>query len=111
MSTLDEAREQPGTSKPLAGGWKHSSPGRRKLTFLKARTLDTWEEETLNYHRAGAANGPTLAVNLIIEETRRLGHGFRNWDNYRLRLLLHCSIIWYTPPTKRIRGGKPPLAA
>ena len=76
-----------------------------------SRTLRTWEEETLNYHRTGATNGPTEAVNLIIEKTRRLGHGFRNWHNYRLRLLLHCGIIWYTPPTKRIRGRKPPLAA
>ena len=76
-----------------------------------SRTLRTWEEETLNYHRTGATNGPTEAVNLIIEKTRRLGHGFRNWDNYRLRLLLHCGVTWYTPPTKRIRGRKPPLAA
>jgi len=57
-----------------------------------SRTLRTWEEETLNYHRTGATNGPTEAVNLIIEKTRRLGHGFRNWDNYRLRLLLHCGV-------------------
>ena len=76
-----------------------------------SRTLRTWEEETLNYHRTGATNGPTEAVNLIIEKTRRVGHGFRNWDNYRLRLLLHCGVTWYTPPTKRIRGRKPPLAA
>ncbi|MCY4369409.1 MAG: transposase [bacterium] len=76
-----------------------------------SRTLRTWEEETLNYHRTGATNGPTEAVNLIIEKTRRLGHGFRNWDNYRLRLLLHCGVTWYTAPTKRIRGRKPPLAA
>ena len=76
-----------------------------------SRTLRTWEQETLNYHRTGATNGPTEAVNLIIEKTRRLGHGFRNWDNYRLRLLLHCGVTWYTPPTKRIRGHKPPIAA
>lgn len=76
-----------------------------------SRTLRTWEQETLNYHRTGATNGPTEAVNLIIEKTRRLGHGFRNWDNYRLRLLLHCGVTWYTPLTKRIRGHKPPLAA
>ena len=30
-----------------------------------SRTLRTWEEETLNYHRTGATNGPTEAVNLI----------------------------------------------
>ncbi len=72
-----------------------------------SRTLRTWEEETLNYHSTGATNGPTEAVNLIIEKTRRLGHGFRNWDNYRLRLLLHCGVTWYTAPIKRIRGRNP----
>ena len=76
-----------------------------------SRTLRTWEEETLNYHRTNATNGPTEAVNLIIEKTRRLGHGCRIWNNYRLRLLLHCGVTYYTPPTKRIRGRKPPLAA
>jgi len=30
----------------------------------------------------------TEAINLIIEKTRRLAHGFRNFNNYRLRLLL-----------------------
>ena len=76
-----------------------------------SRTLRTWETETLNYHRTHATNGPTEAVNLNIDKIRRLGHGFRNWDNYRLRLLLHCGVTWHTPPTKRIRGHKPLLAA
>ena len=76
-----------------------------------SRTLRTWETETLNYHRTGATNGPTEAVNLILEKTRGLGHIFCNRDNYWLHLLLHCGVTYYTPPTKRIRGHKPPLAA
>jgi len=35
----------------------------------------------------GVSNGGTEA-NLIIEKTRRLAHGFRNFANYRLRILL-----------------------
>ncbi len=35
-----------------------------------SRTLPTGEKETLNYHRTGTTNGPTEAVNLIIEKTR-----------------------------------------
>ena len=76
-----------------------------------SRTLRTWEDETLNYHRTHATNRPTEALNLIIEKTRRLGHGHRNPNNYQLRLLLHCGITSYTPPTKRIRDRKPPLTA
>jgi len=34
------------------------------------------------------SNGGTEAINLLIEKTRRLAHGFRNFDNYRLRILL-----------------------
>ncbi|MEU4569945.1 transposase [Micromonospora sp. NPDC023956] len=38
-------------------------------------------------HRYGISNGGTEAINLIIEKTRRLAHGFRNFGNYRLRML------------------------
>ena len=34
------------------------------------------------------SNGGTEAINGIIEKTRRLGHGYRNFTNYRLRMLL-----------------------
>jgi len=37
---------------------------------------------------SGVSNGGTEAVNLLIEKTRRLAHGFRNFGNYRLRILL-----------------------
>jgi transposase len=30
-------------------------------------------------------------VNLIIDKTRRLAHGFRTFDHYRLRILLAAS--------------------
>lgn len=45
----------------------------------------------------------TTAINLLIEKVRRLGHGYRNWHNYRLRLLLHCGTAWDTFLPKRIR--------
>ena len=31
---------------------------------------------------------PTEAVNLLIKKVKRVGHGFRNFANYQLRLLL-----------------------
>jgi hypothetical protein len=38
----------------------------------------------------GCSSGPAEALNLLIKKARRVGHGFRNLSNYRLRLLLHC---------------------
>lgn len=77
-----------------------------------ARTIDRWRDEVLAYHRTcGASNGPTEAVNLLIEKIRRIGHGYRNYNNYRRRLLLGCGIQWTTVPTYRIRGRNPAFAA
>jgi transposase len=77
------------------------------------RTLRSWQREFLAYFSTGgASNGPTEAVNLIIEKTRRLGHGFRNWQNYRLRLLLRCGAVrWNTVLTPRVRSRRPRLVA
>jgi transposase len=36
----------------------------------------------------GASNGGTEAVNGLIELHRRIARGFRNPENYRLRMLL-----------------------
>ena len=37
------------------------------------------------------SNGGTEAINLVIEKTRRLAHGFRTFTHYRLRILLAAS--------------------
>ena len=72
------------------------------------RTLRSWRSEWLAYFdTAGASNGPTEAMNLLTDKIRRLGHGFRNYDNYRLRLLLYCGVDWQTDPTPRIRRRRP----
>jgi transposase len=77
-----------------------------------AGTVRTWEAEILAWHAtAGCSNGPTEAVNLLIKKVKRVGHGFRNFANYRLRLLLHCGIRWQTPRTARLRGRSPRLVA
>ena len=76
-----------------------------------ARTLDAWRTELLAYvDTRGVSNGPTEAVNALIKKIKRIGHGFRNLDNYRLRLLLHCGVAWQTAPTTPIRGRLPRLA-
>ena len=53
------------------------------------RTLKQWRSEFLGYFDTGGANnGGTEAVNGLIELHRRIARGFRNRDNYRLRMLL-----------------------
>jgi transposase len=53
------------------------------------RTLRAWRTQVLaSFATSGVSNGGTEAINGIIEKTRRLGHGYRNFTNYRLRMLL-----------------------
>src|SRR5215218_2160262 len=77
-----------------------------------ARTVRVWEVEILAFHATGGcSNGLTEAVNLLIKKVKRVGHGFRNFANYRLRLLLHCGISWQTHRTARLRGRSPRFVA
>jgi transposase len=77
-----------------------------------ARTVKVWEAEILAFHTAdGCSNGPTEAVNLLIKKVKRVGHGFRNFHNYRLRLLLHCGVRWQTHRTARLRSRSQRLMA
>lgn len=53
------------------------------------RTLQRWRDAFLAYFTTNrSSNGGTEAVNGIIELHRRLARGYRNRDNYRLRMLL-----------------------
>jgi transposase len=77
-----------------------------------AHTIDSWRTELLAYFDTERiSNGPTEAVNLLIKKIKRVGHGFRNFDNYRLRLLLHCGAEWHTPDATPIRGRLPRFVA
>ena len=44
-------------------------------------------------------------MKLLIKKIKRVGHGFRNFDNYRLRLLLHCGVNWQTPNRHHSEAG------
>ena len=69
-----------------------------------AKALRRWRTEILAHHTTGASNGPTEAVNLTIKAVKRCGRGFRNFANYRLRLLLVAGVRWQTPPVTRLRA-------
>jgi transposase len=72
-------------------------------------TLRRWRTEILARHDTGASNGPTEGLNLCVKRVKRCGHGFRSFEHYRLRVLLHAGgITWPTrPQPPRIRTRSP----
>jgi transposase len=76
-----------------------------------ARTIARWEVPILRWHRTQLTNAATEGTNLIIKNIKRLGFGFRNFDNYRLRLLLRCGAPWQTRQVASIRPRQPRFSA
>lgn len=63
------------------------------------RTLKQWKDAFLAYFDTdGASNGGCEAVNGLIELHRRIARGFRNRENYRLRMLLIAGKLDPSPP-------------
>ena len=73
-----------------------------------ARTIDSWRTDFLAYFdTGGVSNGPTEAMSLLIRKIKRVGHGFHNFENYRLWLLLHCGVDWHTQQPTPLRSWLP----
>jgi transposase len=72
-------------------------------------TLAKWFDEILARFDTGASNGPTEGLNLCVKKVKRAGHGFRSFEHYRLRVLLHAgAVTWPTRPSpRRIRTRAP----
>jgi transposase len=76
------------------------------------RTLHTWRAEFLaHFAHTDVSNGPTESLNLKIKNTKRTARGFRNFANYRLRLLLNHGRINNNHQISRIRTRRPNLVA
>lgn len=76
-----------------------------------ARTIARWEPGIVRWHRTGLTNAATEGRNLIIKNIKRAGFGFRNFANYRLRLLLRNGAPWQTRPVASIRPRQPRFIA
>jgi transposase len=63
-------------------------------------TLHRWFDKICNYHLARVSNGPTEALNNLIKRIKRIGFGFRNFDNYRIRAPLYAG-----KPNWRVLGS------
>ena len=72
-------------------------------------TLSSWRSEILAHHHTGASNGPTEGLNLCVKRVKRCGHGFKRFEHYRLRVLLHAGgVTWPSKPRPpRIRTRPP----
>ena len=64
------------------------------------QTIRDWFDKICNYHLARVSNGPTEALNNLVKRIKRIGFGFRNFQNYRIRALLYAG-----KPNWRVLGS------
>ncbi len=72
-----------------------------ELTTL-AETIETWWPAIEVFLTTGITNARTEGTNRLIKQVKRAACGFRNRDNYRRRVRLHC-----TRRTRRLSARKP----
>jgi transposase len=53
---------------------------------------------TANFHLARVSNGPTEALNNLIKRSKRIGFGFRNFENIR-------ALLYAGRPNWRVLGS------
>jgi transposase len=76
-----------------------------ELTTL-AETIETWWPAIEVFLTTGLTNARTEGTNRLIKQVKRAACGFRNRDNYRRRVRLHC-----TRQTRRLSARKPTVPA
>ena len=54
------------------------------------RTLMSWRDEILNYFKTGLTNARTEGFNNVAKLVQKRAYGYKNFENYRLRLLNAC---------------------
>jgi transposase len=64
------------------------------------KTIKHWFDKLCNFHLARVSNGPTESLNNLIKRIKRVGFGFRNFENYRIRALLYAG-----KPNWRVLGS------
>jgi len=64
------------------------------------KTIRKWFDKICNFHLARVSNGPTESLNNLIKRIKRIGFGFRNFANYRIRALLYAG-----KPNWRVLGS------
>jgi len=57
-------------------------------------TLENWQEEIVRMWRFTKTNSITEGLHNKMEMISRRAFGFRNFENYRLRVRVHCGYAW-----------------
>ena len=63
-----------------------------------AGTLRRWPSQILAWRTTGVSNGPTEGLNALIKKIKPIAAGFRNFNHYLLRVLLHAGSCKLGPP-------------
>ena len=67
----------------------------KKINFphlqILGNTLESWKEEIARMFRFSKTNGITEGLHNKMEMISRRAYGFRNFENYRLRVRVLCS--------------------
>lgn len=63
--------------------------------FIK--TFQNWRDEILNYFIEGITNGFVEGTNNALRATIRMAYGYRNFDNFKLRILAEFGIFHSIP--------------
>ncbi|MEK2645411.1 ISL3 family transposase [Bdellovibrio sp. BCCA] len=62
-----------------------------KYMKILGETLESWQEEIVRMWRFSKTNSITEGLHNRMEEIIRRAYGFRNFENFRLRVLEYCS--------------------
>lgn len=69
--------------------WIHSAEASTIKQFKScAKTLKDWHKYISNYFRYNISNGPVEGKNNLIKVLKRISFGFRNFNNFRMRILI-----------------------
>jgi transposase len=65
-----------------------------------ARTIEAWWPQILAFIATGITNARTEATNRMVKDTARIAFGFRNLENQRRRVRLHCKRTITSQPVR-----------
>lgn len=69
----------------------HLANSKIKAIKKLRRTLMNWREEILNYFKNRLTNARTEGFNNVAKLVQKRAYGYKNFENYRLRLLNACA--------------------
>ncbi|MGB6455888.1 MAG: ISL3 family transposase [Streptosporangiaceae bacterium] len=65
-----------------------------------AKTIEAWWPQILAFIDTGVTNARTEATNRMVKDAARIAFGFRNLDNQRRRVRLHCKRTIFSQPLR-----------